>query len=568
MNEHAPWLAHYGNIPHTIDYPDTSMATLVLEAAKKHPDAVAYDFFGVQASYSELADKIETLASALLGLGIEKGMRVTICMPNTPQAVVALYALNLIGAVCNMIHPLSAQEEIVYYINHSESVAAITLDQFYPKFLEIMDRLPLKHLIISGIEDGLSGVKKALYPLTAGRKIKRIRAGGKVVRYSALMKRVRSERGERERVSGSDVAVIMYSGGTTGTPKGIELTNLNFNALAMQTVAAGDCIVPGHKMLSIMPVFHGFGLGVCIHTAFVAGVICILVPQFSVASYAELLQKHRPHYIAGVPTLFEVLLRIPKAHKIDLSNLEGMFSGGDTLTVELKRKVDAFLKECGASVQVREGYGLTECVTASCLTPKSTFKEGSIGIPYPDTFYKIVATDTTSEVPYKTLGEICLRGPSLMKGYLDDPEETALILKTHGDGETWLHTGDLGYMDDEGFVYFRQRIKRMIISSGYSIFPSQIENILEKHEAVHLACVIGVPDPYKKQKLKAFIVLKPESPPTEETRQSIKSFCEKNIARYSIPYEFEFRDDLPKTVIGKVAFNVLEKEELEKIKKA
>ena len=565
MNKNTPWAAHYGTIPHTLDYPDTSMAELVLNTARETPSAVAYDFFGARASYSVFAASIEEMADALSALGIEKGARVTICLPNTPQTVIAFYALNLIGAVCNMIHPLSAQEEIVYYVNRSESVAVITLDQFYPKFSEIMDRLPIKHLILSGIADGLSGVKKALYPLTAGRKIKRIPSGGKIVRYSELMRLGRRGGSKRNNGRGSDVAVIMYSGGTTGTPKGIELTNLNFNALAMQTIAAGDCIVKGHKMLSIMPAFHGFGLGVCIHTAFTAGVVCILVPQFSVDSYAELLKKHKPHYIAGVPTLFEALLRIPQANEIDLSNLEGMFSGGDSLTVELKRKVDTFLKERGATVQVREGYGLTECVTASCLTPKETFKEGSIGIPYPDTFYKIVETGTTSELAYGLPGEICLRGPTVMKGYLDEPEETALVLKRHDDGETWLHTGDIGYMDDEGFVYFRQRIKRMIISSGYSIFPSQVENILEKHDSVHLSCVIGVPDAYKKQKLKAFIVLKPGFSPSEETRQSIKSFCEKNISRYSIPYEFEFRDDLPKTIIGKVAFNVLEKEELEKI---
>ena len=564
MNELTPGLMHNDRIPQSLTYPDMSMAELVLKTARDNPNAVAYDFFGTRASYSEFAEAIETMAAAFINLGIEKGMRVTICMPNTPQAVISFYALNLIGAVCNMIHPLSAQEEIVYYITHSESVAAITLDQFYPKFLEIMDRLPLKHLILAGIADGLSGVKKALYPLTAGRKIKHVRSGGKVIRYSELLKHGMREQRVQPNTSSGDAAVIMYSGGTTGTPKGIELTSMNFNALALQTIAAGDCIVKGHKMLSIMPVFHGFGLGVCIHTAFVAGVVCILVPQFSVSSYAELLIKHKPHYIAGVPTLFEALLRIPKANKIDLSNLEGMFSGGDTLTVELKRKVDAFLKERGASVQVREGYGLTECVTASCLTPKDSFKEGSIGIPFPDTFYKIVATDTISEVPFGTLGEICLRGPTVMKGYLDDPQETALVLKTHDDGKIWLHTGDLGYMDKEGFVYFRQRIKRMIVSSGYSIFPSQVENILEKHEAVHLSCVIGVPDPYRKQKIKAFIVLNPGFFPTEETRLSIKSFCEKNISRYSIPYEFEFRGDLPKTTIGKVAFLVLEKEELEK----
>jgi long-chain acyl-CoA synthetase len=224
-------------------------------------------------------------------------------------------------------------------------------------------------------------------------------------------------------------------------------------------------------MLAIMPVFHGFGLGVCIHTRSPHGVTAVLVPQFSVASYADLLKKHKPHYIAGVPTLFEALLRIRKLDGLDMSQLEGVFSGGDSLSVELKRKVDAFLKDHGAKVQIREGYGLTESVTANCLTPRDFHKEGSIGIPYPDMYFKIVKPGTQESVPDGEVGEICITGPTLMKGYMDNPDETAQALQTHDDGLVWLHTGDLGVMDGDGFVYFRQRLKRMIVSSGYSITP-------------------------------------------------------------------------------------------------
>jgi len=539
------------------------MARQVLEAASRFPETIAYDFFGCKRTYGAFAEEIRLCARGFKAIGIDKGERVTICMPNTPQAVISLYALNLIGAVANMVHPLSAEEELVRYINDSLSVAVLTLDQFAPKLEGILPRTRARTLILAGAEDGLRGIKKPLYRLTKGRKIRRPPSGGKVLRYTDLIGFGRDNAGEYDaQAHGGDVAAILYSGGTSGTTKGILLTNLNFNALAMQTEAAGNCVVPGHKMLAIMPIFHGFGLGVCIHTALISGATAILVPQFSIKSYAELLRKHRPHYIAGVPTLYEALLRLGDIEKLDMSQLEGVFSGGDSLSIELKRKVDSFLKAHGATEQVREGYGLTECVTASCLTPRKFHKEGSIGIPYPDTFYKIVRHGTQEELPYGEEGEIVLSGPTVMKGYDNNDEETAQALQAHPDGRTWLHTGDLGVMDEDGFVYFRQRVKRMIISSGYSIYPSQLENIIESHEKVLISCVIGVPDDYKMKRIKAFICLRDGQTPTEEIKASILEHCQRNIAKYAMPREFEYRKELPRTLVGKVAYIELEREEV------
>ncbi len=567
MDLNAPWLKHYENVPKSLQYPDCSMSDMVLETVRKYPDIAAYDFFGCTVTYKDFADKIEECARALAASGINADDRITICMPNTPQAVIMFYAVNRIGAVANMVHPLSAEEEIVFFINNSKSVAALTLDQFYPKFESIMGRTSLKMLVLTGIEDGLSGIKKILYPITKGRKINRVKTGGKVSRWQDFIRNGHQFEGQfAASRKGEDLAAILYSGGTTGTTKGILLTNLNFNALAMQTAAAGNCIVPGHIMLAIMPIFHGFGLGVCIHTMFTGGVTGILVPQFSVASYADLLKKYKPNYIAGVPTLFEALLRIEKLNGLDMSQLEGVFSGGDSLSVELKRKVDAFLKAHGARIQIREGYGLTESVTANCLTPRDFHKEGSIGIPYPDMYFKIVKPGTQEALPYDALGEICITGPSLMKGYADNPEETAQALQKHSDGYVWLHTGDLGSMDEDGFVYFRQRLKRMIVSAGYSIYPSQIENVIDAHEKVLTSCAIGVPDPYKIHKVKAFVVLRDGVEATDEIKASILEHCKKNIAKYAMPYAFEYRAALPKTLVGKVAYLVLENEEAEKLK--
>jgi len=565
MTVNAPWLKSYGDVPHSLEYPDCSMAQLVFRAAEKYPDITAYDFFGCKQTFRAFKEEIKLCARGLLASGIKKDDRVTICMPNTPQAVIVFYALNLIGSIANMVHPLSAEEELVGYINDSHSIGVLTLDQFAPKLEGILPRTKVKTLILAGVDDGLKGIKKPLYRLTKGRKIVRHPTEGKILRYIDLLERGGEYTGEIEAdMRGDDVAAILYSGGTSGTTKGILLTNLNFNALAMQTEAAGNCVVPSHKMLAVMPVFHGFGLGVCLHTAFAAGATALLVPQFSLGSYVKLLKKQKPHYIAGVPTLYEAMLRHPDIKKIDMSQMEGIFSGGDSLSIELKRKVDALLKECGSKEQVREGYGLTECVTASCLTPRNFHKEGSIGIPYPDMYYKIVRRGTQDTADYGEEGEIVLSGPSVMKGYDNNEEETEKTLQTHEDGRVWLHTGDLGTMDGDGYVYFRQRIKRMIVSSGYSIYPTQLENAIESHKNVLISCVIGIPDDYKMQRIKAFITLRDNQEATEEIKASIHEHCKKNIAKYAMPTEFEYRKELPRTLVGKVAYLELEKEELAK----
>ena len=318
-------------------------------------------------------------------------------------------------------------------------------------------------------------------------------------------------------------------------------------------------------MLAVMPIFHGFGLGVCIHSMLANGGRCLLIPRFNPESYAKLLKKHQPNFIAGVPTLYEALLRLKTLKRVDLSCLKGVFSGGDSLSIELKKRFDRFLAEHNAPIKVREGYGTTECVTASCLTPVHMAKEGSIGLPFPDTFYKIVKPGTTEEVAYGIEGEICLAGPTVMMEYINHPEETANTLKRHQDGLTWVHTGDLGLMDEDGFIYFRQRIKRMIITSGYNVYPSQIENVLDAHELVHMSCVIGIPDPYKMQRVVAFVVLKPGVKVSQEEASGIlKAYCEKYVAKYALPTEFRFRSELPKTLVGKVAYRQLEEEEADR----
>ena len=558
----APWREFYGNTPATIDYPRVSMYQLLREAGRKYPDNIAYSFMGKETTYAEFMKRIDAAAKGLTQMGIGKGDRVTICMANTPQALDCFYALNRIGAIPNMIHPLSAAEEIAFYLNVSHSKAILTLAQFYDKVASILDKVeqPVT-VLIARIADELPAPLNMLYPITSGGKADRKpKAKGYTLWYD-MIRAGRNAALPEENGKYDDCGAILYSGGTTGTTKGIMLSNLNFNALGLQTIAAsGYNSVAGMKMLSIMPVFHGFGLGVGIHTALIGGATCILIPQFSVKVYADTLKKQKPNLIPGVPTLFEALLRAEDLEGVDLSFLKGIFSGGDSLSPELKKKVDAFLKEHNCDQQIREGYGTTECVTASCLTPKDYARSGSIGVPFPDTFYKIVKPGSTEECDPNTEGEICVSGPTVMLGYMDNPEETAQTLRQHGDGRIWLHTGDLGHMDEDGFVYFRQRLKRMIITSGYNVYPSQLENIIDGHEKVLLSCVIGIKDEYRGQKIKAYVVPMPGIEPTEELKAEILNYCAGKMAKYALPRELEFRAELPKTLVGKVAYRVLEEE--------
>ena len=563
----APWLKNYGEVKFNLDYFEGSMWEAVRNIAHRYPNYIALDFMGSTTTYAKFEQEVYVCAKALRAIGVKPGDKVTICMPNCPQTVIMFYAVNLMGGIANMIHPLSSENEIEFFINHSKSVCALTMDMFYSKFEAIRKKLKtLRTLVIARIPDALSVPMKAGYALTQGRKVAKIPADAPILRWNDFIKKGRAYIGEyMATVKREDPAVILYSGGTTGTTKGILLSNLNFNALKEQIIATNPIFKPGDKMLAVMPMFHGFGLGVTIHSMLANGGRCILVPRFTAETYAKDIVKHRCNFIAGVPTLYEALLRQPRMVGADLSCLKGVFSGGDSLSVELKKRFDTFLADHNATIQVREGYGTTECVTASCLTPLHLQKEGSIGQPFPDTYYKIVDVGTNIEVPYGTEGEICISGPSVMLGYLDQPEETANTLRVHGDGRVWLHTGDLGTMDEDGFIYFKQRIKRMIITSGYNVYPSQIENILDGFESVQMSCVIGVPDPYKMQKIKAFVMLKPGYEPNEETKQNILAYCKKNISKYAMPYDIEFRDSLPKTLVGKVAYRVLEEDELAKI---
>ena len=555
------WLSQYGDARANLEYPNTSMVDALMATARKYPEYFAYEYFGNKVTYRQFMKQVEDVAKALKNYGVEKDDRVTICMPSTPEGICMVYAVNLIGAVCSMIHPLSSEKEIENYVNQADSKFMLALDMTLEKIMHIKKNTKLQKIIVATAGDSMPPLMRELYKITNYKKnIKIPKDDDDIVLWNRFISSAPNYVGVcHEHRNADDLAVILYSGGTTGTPKGIMLSNLCFNALAIEAHEMIRQSIPGNSVLSLLPIFHGFGLAVCIHTPLICGMKCILIPQFNAKKFGDLIKRYKPSFLAGVPTLYEALLK-QKLKPKDLECVEAVISGGDILSPELKKKVDAYLKEHGSDAKVRVGYGLTEATAATCLSNENVEVEGCIGIPLPDTYFKIVKIDTHEEAEIGEDGEICISGPTVMLGYLNNEEETHQVLRYHEDGKVWLHTGDVGCMQEDGTIIFKQRIKRMIVSSGYNVYPSYIENVIISHKDVLACTVIGVPHKYRGQVPKAYIVLKDGIEATSEIKKEIQDLCNKNISKYAIPKEYEYRKQLPKTLVGKVAFTKLEEE--------
>ena len=553
-----PWKKYYTKEELKFKVEDISIYEMFKRSALNNLNCPAVNYYGRVYSYKEFLKRIDRAALSFSRIGVKKGDIVTICMPNTPEGLISFYAVSKIGAISNMIHPLSGEEEIKNYLNSTKSKYLVMVDFCYEKVRNVISETDVCKVIVAPVSN-------SMFPhMQAGYKFKtwRMKKPRRSKLYTYWNDFIISSYFETEKpisCKAEDQAVILHSGGTTGKPKGIVLSNGNFNALALQARVIFKDLKPRDKVLGIMPIFHGFGLGVSFHIPFGLGCEVILVPQFNAKKFDELLEKYRPNVICGVPTLYEALTNT-KNKKLDLSMLKYVISGGDSLSSNLSERINDFLLSHGSKVKVSQGYGMTEALAAVALSFGDAYRDGSIGIPFPGNYIKIVKPGTQDEVSYGEDGEICVSGPTVMLGYLDNEKETNEMLQKHNDGMIWLHTGDIGMMNENGIIYYKQRLKRMIISSGYNVYPSYIEKVIEEHPAVLNCSVIGVPHPYKVEVPKAYIVLKDGYSPIS-VKSSIKEHCKKNLAVYSIPHEFVYRKSLPHTLMGKIDFKKLQEDD-------
>ncbi len=555
-NKEKPWLKYYGNVPESLNYFNGSMYDYLKDTASKNEKRSAYSFYGNEVTFKSFMKKIDKVASALKEFNIVENECVTICMPNTPESFALIYAINKIGAICNIIHPLSSTSDIERALKETNSSIIFCSDVAMPKARHIK----VKHFIMVPTSESLGKILKTLYNIKSSLNMK-LEEG--MLTWHEFLNYGVCEDTYVKREPNSPAAII-YSGGTTGKPKGIIISNANFNAMALQTASVCKYISPGHSVLSALPIFHVFGLALCTHTCLVAGMKCIIVPQLNTKKINKELKKYKPSVYPAVPSLLKMSMNDSDPGSNAFKDIKVVVVGGDYLSPQVKSDYEEYLKAHGSSAVVKSGYGLSEACGFCCCTAEVDEKhvdnhKGTLGIPNPDMIVKIFEPNSDIEKSLGDVGEICITGPTLMMGYINEDEETKKTLVIHNDGKTWLHTGDLGYMDKDGFIFYTSRLKRMIITNGYNVYPIELEDIINKCKYVDTCTVVGIPHKIKSQTPKAVIVLKSNVQDTPEVREEIRRYCYKNIAKYAVPTEYEFRTSLPKTAVGKVAYRDLEK---------
>ena len=556
----APWEKYYTKEELQFSIPDVTVYEQIKEVSLNHPDFIAINYENVSITYESLLKKIDICALSFKKLGVKKGDIITICLPNIPEVLISFYALNKLGAIGSFIHPLSTALEIKESIEKTKSKYLITLDSFLKKVKEIIDDTKLKKVIVVNPTDSLNILLKVGYRIKNITKMEINFYNSKFIRWPIFMLHNPLVTTDIKIIGNKDTpAVILNSGGTSGKPKYVVIQNRVFILGAIQEKISLKQLRERERVLAVMPNFHGFGLSVCMHTPLALGFTSILVPQFDAKKFDVLLNKTKPTAIVGVPTLYEALINNQNIQDLDLSYVKYAVCGGDVLNKSLEEKINNYFLMHNANVKVSQGYGLTESLAAVCLARDDLNKSGSTGIPFPTNHIKIIDPATRKTKKTNEVGEIVVHSKGLMMGYLNDEVETNTALQVHQDGHVWLHTGDLGYMDKDGFIFHKGRIKRMIITSGYNVYPSHIEEIIEKHEAVLQCSVVGKPHPYKQEVVKAFIVLK-EGHQAIKEKSNIKKHCEKYLAKYMVPSEYVFRKQLPKTKLGKVDFKKLQED--------
>ncbi len=552
-----PWFRFYDrHVPKSLDYPEIPVYELLDESARRHPDGTLSIFFGKKITYGRMKELTDRFAHSLMSLGAGPGKKVAILLPNSPAFLIAYYGILKTGAAAVPLNPLYTPHELEYHISDSGAEILITIPMFLEKVLSLPEKTPLRKIIYAYIADFLPfhlGMVQKLREFPAVRKARKSSRADFYNMSDMLRNPVPSDF-KPAKVNPGDMAVMIYSGGTTGIAKGIMLSHYAIVANAHMIKVWGD-LNPEERMMAVLPFFHGYGMNVTMNAPILAGMPIIMLPRFSARQTAKAIHKYRPTLTAAVPTMLVALSSLDDIDRYDFSSLKAVWVGAAPLTRAIKEN---FEKKTGG--RAVEGYGLTEAVTAIMANPyRGMHKVGSIGLPFPDVDAKIVSIDTGEDLPPGEKGEIVLKTPTVMLGYHNMPEETAETLK---DG--WLYTGDIGYMDEDGYFYITDRKKDLIIVGGFNVFPREIDELIYRHPKVKEGITVGVPDEFLGERIKVFIVLKEGESATEE---EFIEYFRQHLVKYKVPSEVEFRKELPKSAIGKILRRVLREEEIKKRQK-
>ncbi|MDZ5470747.1 long-chain-fatty-acid--CoA ligase (plasmid) [Bacillus sp. 31A1R] len=559
MSDLKPWLKNYPDeIPATLSYTNEPVQKYLKNTAEEFPNKVAIHFMGKEYTYQEVYEQSYKLAGYLQDLGIEKGDRVAIMLPNCPQAVVSYYGILMAGGIVVQTNPLYMERELEYQMKDSGAKAIVTMDILFPRVTKVMANTELKHVIVTAIKDALPFPKNLIYPFIQKKQYGisvTVKHEGNHHLLTEILKQPNRKLKELEFDFEEDLALLQYTGGTTGFPKGVMLTHKNLVANATMCNAwLYKCKKGEEVVLGILPFFHVYGMTTVLILSVMQAQKMVLLPKFDPTTTLKTIQKQRPTLFPGAPTIYIGLLNHPDLQKYDLSSIDSCISGSAALPVEVQQK---FEEVTGGKLV--EGYGLTESspVTHSNFLWDRPRIKGSIGVPWPDTEAAIFSLENGERLPVGEIGEIAINGPQIMKGYWNRPEDTEQTLR---DG--WLLTGDLGYMDEEGYFFVVDRKKDMIIAGGYNIYPREIEEVLYEHPDVQEVVVAGIPDPYRGETVKAYVVLKEGAKLTED---ELNKYARKYLAAYKVPRSYEFREELPKTAVGKILRRALVDEEKKKL---
>lgn len=557
MGEEKVWLKHYPEeIAVSMDYDEKPLHAFLEDSAKSHKEKKALHFMGKDITFEELYTQVKKMANFMQSHGLQKGDRVAVMLPNSPQAVISYYAALMAGGIVVQTNPLYTERELEYQMKDSGATFIVCLDILLPRVSNVRDNTDIKHTIVTGIKDYLPFPKNLIYPFIQRKQynmVVKVEESEDTHVWQKVIENSSSDYTPVDVDPLEDVALLQYTGGTTGNPKGVMLTHYNLvSNVQMADAWLFEKSETQDVVLGVLPFFHVYGMTTVMNLSIMNGAKMVLVPKFDVEEVLKTIHKQKPTLFPGAPTIYIGITNHPDVEKYDLSSIRACISGSAPLPVEIQQKFESM-----TGGKLVEGYGLTETspVTHANFVWGGEKVNGSIGVPWPDTDAKIINMETGEAAAVGEVGEIAVKGPQVMKGYWNNEEETASVLR---DG--WFFTGDLGYMDEEGYFYVVDRKKDMIIAGGFNIYPREVEEVLYEHEAIAEAVVAGIPDPYRGETVKAYIVLKEGYDVTEE---ALNKYCRDNLAAFKVPRSYEFRDELPKTAVGKILRRQLVDEEKE-----